>query len=114
MLGKQLRTPFMYVMNNTTLCLLLNENFHAVNCTHGDIREPLLGGVADNEGLVEVCVDGAYYPVSLDNGQFSVREATAICKQLSLGNGKLLLLKITCHSIIMIIFVCIHFQLACH
>ena len=72
---------------------------HIVNCTHGDIRTPLLGGVADYEGLVEVCVEGAYYPVSLDNGQFSVREATVICKQLRIGNGKPLL---TCHSIMMI------------
>ena len=59
-----------------------------VGCTYGDIRTPLLGGVADTEGLVEVCVNGTYYTVSLDNGRFSVREAIVICKQLGLGNGK--------------------------
>ena len=56
-------------------------------CTHGDIRSPLLGGASESEGLVEVCVNGTYLPVSLDNGRFSVREATVICKQLQLGNG---------------------------
>ena len=60
-----------------------------VGCTDGDVRTPLLGGVADTEGLVEVCVNGTYYTVSLDTGRFSVREATVICKQLGLGNGKL-------------------------
>ena len=59
-----------------------------VGCTHGDVRAPLLGGVVDTEGLVEVCINGTYYSVSLDNGRFSVREATVICKQLGLGNGK--------------------------
>ena len=37
---------------------------------------------------MEVCVNGTYLPISLDNGRFSVREATVICKQLGLGNGK--------------------------
>ena len=59
-----------------------------VGCIHGDIRTPLLGGVVNTEGLVEVCINGTYYTVSLDNGRFSVREATVICKQLGLGNGK--------------------------
>ena len=67
-----------------------NNNNIVVGCTHGDVRTPLLGGVADTEGLVEVCVNGTYYIVSLDNGRFSVREASVICKQLGLGNGKLL------------------------
>lgn len=43
--------------------------------------------MSDSEGLVEVCINGSYFPVSLDNGRFSVREATVICKQLRLGNG---------------------------
>lgn len=68
--------------------LLLTLHNIIVGCTHGNIRTPLLGGVADTEGLVEVCVNGTYYTVSLDNGRFSVREATVICKQLQLGNGK--------------------------
>ena len=58
------------------------------NCDHGEVRSPLLGGASESEGLVEVCVDGNYLPVSLDNGRFSVREATVICKQLGLGNGE--------------------------
>lgn len=62
--------------------------FFLVNCTFGDIRTPLLGGTSESEGLVEVCINGSYYPVSLDSGGFSVREATIICKQLKLGSGK--------------------------
>lgn len=58
-------------------------------CTDGDVRTPLLGGASKAEGMVEVCVNGTYLPVSLDNGRFSVREATAICNQLNLGNGLL-------------------------
>ena len=57
------------------------------NCNHGEVRRPLLGGASEKEGIVEVCVEGNYLPVSLDNGRFSVREATVICKQLGLGNG---------------------------
>ena len=53
------------------------------------MRSPLLGGGSEREGIVEICVDGNYLPVSLDNGRFSVREATVICKQLGLGNGGL-------------------------
>ena len=59
------------------------------NCVHGDVRSPLLGGASEREGVVEVCVDGSYFPISLDNGRFSVREAIVICKQLRLGNGEL-------------------------
>ena len=68
--------------------LLLTLHNIIVGCIHGNVRTPLLGGVADTEGLVEVCVNGTYYTVSLDNGRFSVREVTVICKQLRLGNGK--------------------------
>ena len=64
-------------------CTLISSD----NCVHGDIRTPLLGGVSDDEGVVEVCVNGTYYPVSLNKGRFSVTEATVICKQLKLGNG---------------------------
>jgi hypothetical protein len=46
--------------------------------------------MVDTEGLVEVCVNGTYYTVSLDNGRFSVREASVICQQLGFGNGKLI------------------------
>ena len=53
-------------------------------CNDGDA---LLGGASKAEGIVEVCFNGTYLPVSLDNGRFSVREATAICNQLNLGNG---------------------------
>ena len=56
-------------------------------CTHGEVHSPLLGGASKSDGLMEMCVDGSYLPVSLDNGRFSVREATVICKQLGLGNG---------------------------
>ena len=58
------------------------------NCNPGEVRRPLLGGASEREGIVEVCVDGNYLLVSLDNGRFSVREATVICKQLGLGNGE--------------------------
>ena len=51
------------------------------------MRSPLLGGVSESEGLVEVCASGTYLPVSLDNGRFSVREASAICGQLIPGTG---------------------------
>ena len=52
-------------------------------CTHGEVRRPLLGGASEDEGVVEVCVNGIYLPVSLDNGNFSTREASIICRQLS-------------------------------
>ena len=59
------------------------------DCNPGEVRRSLLGGASKREGIVEVCVDGNYLPGSLDNGRFSVREATVICKQLGLGNGGL-------------------------
>jgi hypothetical protein len=46
------------------------------------VRSPLLGGASEDEGVVEVCVNGIYLPVSLDNGNFSTREASIICRQL--------------------------------
>ena len=46
-----------------------------------------------------MCVDGTYIPVSLDNGRFSVREATVICKDLGLGNGKMIHIKEVKHDI---------------
>lgn len=61
---------------------------HAEDCLHGSVRTPLLGGASETEGIVEVCINGTYFPVTLDNGMFSVREASAICKQLDFGNGK--------------------------
>ena len=70
---------------NYPICYL---PMHTDNCNHGEVRSPLLGGASESEGLVEVCVEGNYLPVSLDNGRFSVREATVICKQLGLGNGE--------------------------
>ena len=51
------------------------------------MRNSLLGGASANEGLVEVCVGDIYLPVSLDNGRFSVREATVICTELNKGLG---------------------------
>ena len=53
------------------------------------VRQSLIGGLSTSEGLVEVCVDGTYLPVSLDNGRFSVAEATVICRELGIGNGQL-------------------------
>ena len=49
------------------------------------MRNSLLGGASANEGLVEVCVGDFYLPVSLDDGRFSVREATVICTELNEG-----------------------------
>ena len=51
-------------------------------CLNGEVLSPLLGGASADEGVVEVCVNGIYLPVSLDNGNFSTREASIICKQL--------------------------------
>ena len=58
------------------------QHTESEGCTHGDVLSPLLGGASDDEGVVEVCVNGIYLPVSLDNGNFSTREASIICKQL--------------------------------
>ena len=52
------------------------------------MRSPLLGGASEREGVVEVCVNGTYLPVSLDNGNFSTREASIICMQLMPNKGK--------------------------
>ena len=61
---------------------------HVDGCIHGDVRSPLLGGASENEGIVQVCVNGTYLAVSLDNGRFSVKEATVICRHLGKGNGE--------------------------
>ena len=53
------------------------------------VRQSLIGGRSTSEGLVEVCVDDTYLPVSLDDGRFSVAEATVICRELGIGNGQL-------------------------
>ena len=58
-------------------------------CIRGDVRSPLLGGASENEGIVEVCANGTFLTVSLDDGRFSVKEATVICRHLGRGNGKL-------------------------
>ena len=76
----QLAKGLIYVTHSLSCCIL-------TVCTHGEVRNHLLGGASESEGLVEVCVDGNYLPVSLDNGKFSVREATVICTELGLGNG---------------------------
>ena len=38
---------------------------------------------------MEVCVDGTFLPVSLNDGAFTVSEATVICRDLGVGNGQL-------------------------
>ena len=68
---------------------VMSQKSSAGDCTHGEVRTPLPGGATEREGLLEVCVIGSYLPVVLDSGRFSVREATAICRQLKLGNGML-------------------------
>ena len=56
-------------------------------CPTGDINRPLIGGTSSQHGLVEVCVGGDYYPVSVDT--FSVQEAAALCRSTGLGSSKL-------------------------
>ena len=58
---------------------------HTANCVNGSVN--LLGGASDSEGTVEVCINGVYYPVSLQDGLFTVKESSVICRQLGLGNG---------------------------
>ena len=59
------------------------------SCTHGEVHSPLLGRQSETEGLVEVCVNGTFLPVSLNNGEFTVTEASVICRDLGVGNGQL-------------------------
>ena len=69
-----------------TVLIMLNVMAAIVDrCSHGNVSSPLLGGASESEGIVQVCVNGTYLPVSLDNGRFSVKEATTICRHLGKG-----------------------------
>ena len=48
----------------------------------GDVRLIELSG---NEGIVEVCKDGSYRPVCLDN--WDHREASVVCRQRNMNEG---------------------------
>ena len=52
----------------------------------GGVNLPLVGGTSNQHGLVEVCVGGDYYPVSLSN--FGVEEASVLCRSAGLSAGK--------------------------
>lgn len=52
------------------------------NCSHGEVR-PLVGGSAANEGAIEVCFQGEFFPVYLSG--LGLAEASVLCKQLNLS-----------------------------
>ena len=56
----------------------------SAGCADGEIR-PLIGGASPNEGVVEVCSNGLFRPVSLSS--FTVAEASVVCRQLNLSTG---------------------------
>ena len=54
------------------------------NCTEGDLR--LVGGQSENEGIVQVCLDGVFGTLC-DNDEWDVRDAAVVCRQLGLPAG---------------------------
>ncbi len=48
----------------------------------------VFGGIREGEGAVRVCVDGNSVPVSI-NG-LSILEASLLCRESGLGQGRLL------------------------
>ena len=53
-------------------------------CNNSDIR--LVGGSNDNEGRVEMCVNGLWGTVC--SYYWTYREATVVCKQLGINGSK--------------------------
>lgn len=46
---------------------------------------PLIGGTSPNEGVLEVCYEGEYLPVSLTG--LTIAETNVVCRQLNLSTG---------------------------
>ena len=58
-------------------------NYLYVECEDGDVR---MLSLSDNEFIVEVCRDSAYFAVCFDT--WDHREASVVCKQLGINDGK--------------------------
>ena len=59
---------------------LIASTTEYVNCTDGDIR--LVGGVAGNEGNVQICHNNAWGSVCDDS--WDTNDANVVCRQLGL------------------------------
>ena len=53
------------------------------NCKNGSVRLSL--GLSNNEGVVELCLDGVYGGLCGD--EFTLKNAEVVCKQLGLPEG---------------------------
>ncbi len=69
----------------------------------GDIR--LVDGVSLGEGRLEVCINGSWSTVC-DN-EFDLDDATVVCRQLGLGDGKLV---IRTYNVAELIIKCVSIQ----
>ena len=66
------------------IIIIIYDVFCGAECSNGDVR-PLFGGAAASQGNVEVCFNGVYHLVSRDN--FTISDASVICRQLGLETG---------------------------
>ena len=80
------------LVRTSLLCTQLNVNFNSftsiavvTGCTHGDVRLSL--GVTSSDGVVEVCVNGAWGGLCQD--RLSLNDANVVCRQLQLPEGQL-------------------------
>lgn len=69
------------------IIMIYSFSLDVLECTQGNIR-PLVGGASSREGLVEVCAGGRFLPVAMDN--FTITEASVMCRQLELGSGEII------------------------
>lgn len=85
-----------------TIFFLVDSSVVFSNCSNGDIQ--LVGGTADNEGRVEVCINQVWGTVCYSDRYYSnfwdVFDGTVVCRQLGfqeLGkNSKTVMMLLTC------------------
>ena len=69
----------MYTINiHVADIIFVVDNTLPANCTNGQVR--LVGGSAENEGRVEICINEAWG--SICPSSWDIRDVSVVCKQL--------------------------------
>ena len=73
----------------------LSFSLTLVTCTTGDIR--LQGGSNDQEGRIEICMNGVWGTVCGDS--FNFTEASVACRQLGFSRFRMRLTELLCYCV---------------